>query len=204
MSIALAPPSRPAMLAVAASERLLKAERVAVAGFMGLLTALILVNVVTRYGGFPIYWIDEMAVYTTVWLTFIGASAMTRLRLDFAVTLLTEHLSPGGAKAARALSTLCVLVFALGFLAICWTWLDPIGIARAGFDARDYAAETFNFIYTEHTQTLNWPNWVLYLVLPIFAATLSIHCVANLLEDLGLAPPPPARSGLSENAETVA
>lgn len=204
MSIALAPPNRPAMRVIAASEALLRVERVLVAGLMGLLTVLILVNVATRYGGMPIYWIDEMAVYTTVWLTFIGASAMTRLRLDFAVTLLTENLLPSAAKTARALSTLCVLVFALGFLAICWSWLDPIGIARAGFDARDYAAETFNFIYTEHTQTLNWPSWVLYLVLPLFAATLSVHCVANLLEDLGLVPPPPPRSGLSENAETVA
>lgn len=192
------------MRVIAASEALLRIERVLVAGLMALLTALILVNVATRYGGMPIYWIDEMAVYTTVWLTFIGASAMTRLRLDFAVALLTEQLPPGAARAARALSTLCVLVFALGFLAICWSWLDPIGIARAGFDARDYAAETFNFIYTEHTQTLNWPNWVLYLVLPLFAATLSIHCIANLLEDLGLVPPPPPRPGLSANAETVA
>lgn len=204
MSLVLAQPSRPAMLAVSASEALLRIERVAVAGLMAVLTALILVNVATRYGGMPIYWIDEMAVYTTVWLTFIGASAMTRLRLDFAVTLLTEYLSPGAAKAARALSTLCVLLFALGFLGICWTWLDPIGIARANFDARDYAAETFNFIYTEHTQTLNWPNWVLYLVLPLFATTLSLHCCANLLEDLGLVPPPPKRAGLSDNAETVA
>ena len=41
---------------------------------------------------FPIYWIDEFAVYSVVWLTFIGASAMTRLRLDFAVTMMTERL----------------------------------------------------------------------------------------------------------------
>lgn len=204
MSLALAQPNRIALQVIAASEALLRVERVAVAGLMAGLTLLILVNVATRYGGMPIYWIDEMAVYTTVWLTFIGASAMTRLRLDFAVSLLTEHLPPGGVKAARALSTLCVLIFALGFLAICWTWLDPIGIISANFDARDYAAETFNFIYTEHTQTLNWPNWVLYLVLPLFAATLSIHCIANLLEDLELVPPPPPRVGLAENAETVA
>ena len=59
---------------------------------------LILVNVVTRYAHLPIYWIDKSAVYATVWLTFIGASAMTRLRLDFAVTMLTEWLSPRGSS----------------------------------------------------------------------------------------------------------
>ena len=30
-------------------------------------------------------------------------------------------------------------------------------MARAGFDATELAAKTFNFIYTERTQTLNWP-----------------------------------------------
>ncbi|WP_204314494.1 TRAP transporter small permease subunit, partial [Klebsiella aerogenes] len=67
-------------LITCASNRLLAAERLAIMGLMFLLTGLILVNVVTRYTGFPIYWIDESAVYSVVWLTFIGASAMTRLR----------------------------------------------------------------------------------------------------------------------------
>jgi hypothetical protein len=72
---------------------------------MYLLTALILVNVVTRYSHFPIYWIDESAVYCVVWLTFIGASAMTRLRLDFAVTMMTERLSARGQKIAKITAT---------------------------------------------------------------------------------------------------
>jgi TRAP-type C4-dicarboxylate transport system permease small subunit len=71
----------------------LRIERLAIAAFMFILTGLILLNVATRYTGMPIYWIDESAVYLVVWLTFVGASAMTRLRLDFAVTLLTERLS---------------------------------------------------------------------------------------------------------------
>ena len=58
---------------------------------------------------------------------------------------------------------------------MCWLWLDPIGIAHAGFDARKLAAETFNFLYTERTQTLNWPTWVLYLILPIFAVSMTVH-----------------------------
>src|SRR6186713_2239316 len=68
-------------MVVRASSALLAVERVALMGLMYLLTALILLNVVTRYARFPIYWIDESAVYCVVWLTFVGASAMTRLRL---------------------------------------------------------------------------------------------------------------------------
>ncbi|MBW7973217.1 TRAP transporter small permease [Bradyrhizobium sp. BR 10289] len=181
------------------SSGLLAVERVALMGLMYLLTGLILVNVVTRYARFPIYWIDESAVYCVVWLTFVGASAMTRLRLDFAVTMLTERLSPQHQKIAKVISTGLVVVFGMALIVTCVLWMDPIGLARAGFDGRKLAAETFNFIYTEHTQTLNWPTWVMYLTLPIFAASMTIHGLANLLEDLELVPrTPPKGFQLSE------
>jgi TRAP-type C4-dicarboxylate transport system permease small subunit len=184
-----APPlARPYRLILATSARLLAVERLLIMGFMYLLTALILLNVVTRYTGMPIYWIDESAVYSVVWLTFIGASAMTRLRLDFAVTMLTERLSERGMKIAKMLSTLAVIVFGLALLAMCWLWMDPVGLARAGFDAREFAGQSFNFLYTERTQTLNWPTWVLYLTMPIFALSMTIHGLANLIEDMEVVP----------------
>lgn len=170
------------------SEGLLKTERYAVALLMTLLCGAILLNVTTRFLGMPIYWIDEFAVYCMVWLTFVGASTMTRLRLDFAVTMMTEKLSPRYARACQAVSTLLVVVFALALVTMCWVWLDPIGIAKAGFNAKEYAGQTFNFVYTERTQTLNWPTWALYMILPIFAVSMTIHAVANLLEDLGIVP----------------
>jgi len=178
---------------VGASSALLACERLALMGLMFLLTALILVNVVTRYSHFPIYWIDESAVYCVVWLTFIGASAMTRLRLDFAVTMMTERLSARNQRIAKVVATGMVVVFGVSLIATCVLWMDPIGLARAGFDARKLAAETFNFLYTERTQTLNWPTWVVYLTLPIFAVSMTIHGVANLLEDLGLVPRTPPK-----------
>jgi len=173
---------------IRASGALLAFERLALMGLMYLLTALILVNVVTRYSHFPIYWIDESAVYCVVWLTFIGASAMTRLRLDFAVTMLTERLSARHQKIAKVIATGMVVLFGVSLIATCWLWMDPLGLARAGFDARKFAGETFNFLYTERTQTLNWPTWVVYLTLPIFAVSITLHGIANLLEDLELVP----------------
>ncbi len=171
---------------VAVSGRLLRVEHRAIQGLMFLLSALILLNVVTRYSGYPIYWIDESAVYSVVWLTFIGASAMTRMRLDFAVTMLTERFSERGAAIFRVIATLGVVLFGISLGVMCWLWLDPVGIAQAGFDARDYAGQSFNFIYTERTQTLNWPTWVIYLIMPVFALSMTLHALANLFEDLGL------------------
>jgi len=168
------------------SEGLLLVERYAVALLMTLLSGAILLNVVTRYLGAPIYWIDEFAVYCMVWLTFFGASAMTRLRLDFAVTMMTERLGERTRKLCLVLATSMVILFSISLAAMCWLWLDPVGIAAAGFDAKAFSGSTFNFVYTERTQTLNWPTWVLYLILPIFAVSVTIHGLANLLEDTGL------------------
>jgi TRAP-type C4-dicarboxylate transport system permease small subunit len=182
--------SRFANAVVRASEAWLKAEKLLVGGFMALLLALILLNVVTRYAGAPLYWVDEAAVYAMVWLAFLGASALTRLRLDFAVTLLSDSLSPAGRRGLQVAATALVLAFGVALAVLCWNWMDPLGIAAAGFDARTYAAESFIFLYTERTQTLNWPVWVVSLVMPLFALSLTLHSLANLVEDLGWSPRP--------------
>lgn len=180
-------PRAPVRWALALSTQVLRTERLLLTALMSLLVVLILLNVATRYSGMPIYWIDEAAVYTVVWLTFVGASVMTRLRMDFAVGLLTDQFGPRSAKVAKVIATSGVLLFGVAMLVMCWVWMDPVGIARYGFDAKEFAAESFNFLYTERTQTLNWPTWVLQLILPIFSATFSVHALANLLEDLGAA-----------------
>jgi len=171
-----------------ASDGVLRCERHLLTGLMGLLIVLVMLNVVTRYGGIPLYWVDEASVYCVVWLTFVGASAMTRLRMDFAVTLLTDKLGAAAARIFKLTAGGGVLVFGLAMLWMCWIWMDPVGIARAGFDAKEFAGTSFNFLYTERTQTLNWPTWLLQTILPIFAFTLSLHAAANLVEDLGWQP----------------
>lgn len=181
-------PRGPVRWAIALSSALLRFERGALTALMTLLVLLILLNVVTRYSGIPIYWIDEAAVFTMVWLTFVGASVMTRLRMDFAVGLVSDQLPPRGAKAMKVLATFGVLVFALALVWMCWVWMDPRGIAAAGFNAKDYAEASFNFVYTEHTQTLEWPTWVIQLILPIFSLSLTVHAIANLFEELEVCP----------------
>ena len=174
---------------IALSEGILFVEKIVIGTLMAALTLLILFNVVTRYTGFPVYWGDEVAVYIAVWLTFIGASTMMRRRLDFSMTILTEKLGPRAAHAAKISATAIVVLFAVLLGYMCWLWLDPVGIVSAGFDARTHSGETFNFVYTDKTQTMSVPRWVFYLVLPLFSFTLLVHGLANLAEDLGLVSP---------------
>ena len=69
----VAKPRAPVRWVLALSSHILRAERQVLTGLMTLLVLLILLNVVTRYTGMPIYWVDEAAVYTVVWLTFVWA-----------------------------------------------------------------------------------------------------------------------------------
>ncbi|WP_227461320.1 TRAP transporter small permease [Cupriavidus pauculus] len=195
--------ARPVRWVLRLSDAVLAVERHLLGGLMTLLVLLILLNVVTRYAGLPLYWVDEASVYSVVWLTFVGASIMTRLRLDFAVGLLTEQLGARASRAAKVVATAGVLVFGLAMIAMCWLWMDPVGIARYHFDAREYAADTFNFLYTERTQTLEWPMWALQLIIPLFSLSLSLHALANLLEDLNLAPRRTFAEFQVGNSETV-
>lgn len=201
--MSLSSPSLPARALLRLSAAIARVERTLLSVLMGWLLLLVLLNVATRYAGMPIYWVDEAAVYSVVWLSFVGASVMTRLRMDFAVTMLTDKLGPRAAQRVKSVATAFVAAFGLALIAMCWLWMDPIGIARFGFDAKEYAAESFNFLYTERTQTLNWPVWVVQLVMPLFALSFTVHALANLVEDLGLAPRVPLPGFPSANIDEV-
>ena len=197
------PPPIAVRAILATSKTTLTVERWLITGFMFLLTFLILLNVVTRYSGASLYWVDESAVYSVVWLTFIGGSAMTRLRMDFAVEMLTEKLSAKYKKVAKIIAGLGIAIFSIALAWMCLLWFDPMGYAQAGFEPKAFAAQSFNFIYTEKTQTLEWPSWVVYLIIPIFSITMVIHSIANLLEDIGFAPVSKFKEFDLGNAENI-
>jgi len=156
---------------------------VVIAG-MALILALILLNVATRAAGASLYWVDEAAVFAMVFVTFVGASWLVQLRLDFAVTLLTDPL-PGRLRGlARALAGASVLFFAGLMLLLCWWWFDLPGMARAGWDAQAHFLDTFNGIWQERPNTIPVRKVWFFLAMPWFALTMAVHAAANLAEDI--------------------
>ena len=61
---------------------------------------------------------------------------------------------------------------------------EPLALARSGFDVRAFQGETFNFIYAENTSTLGIKKFWVWLILPWFALSLTLHGLVNLLEGL--------------------
>ena len=150
----------------------------------GLVTALILLNVVTRTADVAIFWVDEAAIYSMIWMTMFAASAAFHYRNAVSVTIVRDALPE---KAARLLNIVvdCVAVlFAIAMCYFCLRWFDPVGLIRSGFDTQLFQSTTFNFIYAEPTTTLGIRKIWVWLVMAVFTFGILLHSISNLVMSL--------------------
>lgn len=151
------------------------------ASFLALaVTLLILLNVITRSAGSALFWVDELAIYAMVWMTFLGASAALHHRSAVAITLLTDAASPRARRVIGRCVDVIVFAFALAMLWFCWRWFLPVEIIRAGFDVVAFQGSTFNFIFAEPTLTLGLPKYLFWLVMWLFSLGATLHSAAHL------------------------
>ena len=167
---------------------------------MAAIAVFVLMNVLLRGVGITIAWADEMAVYAMILSGFVGASLMLRARVDPAVLLLHEVAGAAVIRALRLVISVVCVAFGVVLIYTTWLWFDPLGLVRAGFDVADFEMATFNFVYTDVTPIMGVPTYWFYLVMPWFGLTVTIHALANLVEDSGLAvrPDNPARIDATE------
>ncbi|MFC3169606.1 TRAP transporter small permease [Paracoccus fontiphilus] len=167
--------------------RLSRAVMRAEAAIGGILVAailfLLLANVVSRMAGRPLIWTDELAVHLMVVLALVGASLVIAMKGHMAIGVLPDRFGTRGRVRLALLADLSVLAFLLVLAAILWRWFDLPGLVRAGSGAA-LAEQSFNFIYTDPTNTLGLRKVWFWLALPLTCATALIHCIAALHGDL--------------------
>ncbi|MFC3628000.1 TRAP transporter small permease [Paracoccus angustae] len=166
------------------SRAVMRAEAALGGVLVGAILMLLLANVVSRTAGRPLIWTDELAVHLMVVLAFVGASLGIALRGHMAIGLLPDRLGPRGRAALALLADLSVLVFLLALALILWRWFDLPGLLRAGSGAA-LAEQSFNFVYTDPTNTLGLRKVWFWLALPLTCATALVHCLAALHRDMG-------------------
>lgn len=176
------------------SNAIVAVEKRVVSALAGVLLLLILLNIVTRELQAALFWVDELAIYTMIWMALVGASAMVRMRIGVAVTLVTDLLPGGLQRIVARLVDVLLLGFALTLVVLSWLWYDPVALISAGFDFDVFAQDTFKFIYSEPTNTIGIQKFWIWLVVPLASLTMSIHALANLVEG------PPAPGGTASDA----
>ena len=144
-------------------------------------TLLILLNVATRNVAQALFWVDEMAIYAMVWMTFLGASAALHHRNSVSITLISDAVAPAVRNMLGKFVDAMVFAFSLAMLWFCWRWFLPLDLAQAGFDTMTFQGSTFNFIYAEPTLTLGLPKYPFWLVMWLFALGATLHSAAHLL-----------------------
>ncbi|MGY6535420.1 MAG: TRAP transporter small permease [Pararhodobacter sp.] len=166
-----------------------KVELFVAAVMAGVVTVLILVNVVTRTMRVSVFWLEETAIYAMVFMAFLAASAAIERREAIAITLLVDAVRPQLQRLLYIFVDLITLGCAIFLLYICWIWFRPDVMWQVGFDIRAFQRATFVFTYTEPALTLGVPKFWFWLIVPVFAAGLLLHGLSNLVKTLrGIVP----------------
>ena len=171
-------------LIIRLSNFLKSAEKKFIALLALVITVLALLNVVTRALNNALFWVDELLIYTMIWMVLIGSSVMVREKSGIATTFFLEFLSSRLQKLLTHLVDAVILAFSVVLAILCWNWYDLPTLIEVGFDTQMFASSTFNFIYQEPTNTLGFSKFWIWLVVPLISVTLSVHSVANILESL--------------------
>ena len=104
------------------------------------------------------------------------------------VTIVYDTLSPPLRLAFSIAIDAIVLAFGAYLIWLCWIWFDPLALIGADFTLSDFVMQTGNFIYGEPTTTMGIQKFWLWLIMPVFALTITLHAAANLLDTLLLPP----------------
>ncbi len=145
------------------------------------LPLMVLVNTFARTIRLPIYWMDELAILTMVWLAMLTMSLTLKSRDAVSVTLLLDAVPEGIMKIMQILIDVMVLLFGLVLLTLSYKWFDPLTLIDYEFNLKKFSANTFNFMYQDTTSTLGLPKYLFWVILPFSAFTTSVHALTNLM-----------------------
>jgi TRAP-type C4-dicarboxylate transport system permease small subunit len=114
----------------------------------------------------PLFWSDEFAIFTLIWLTFLGGSMSVKRQQTAAVTILVDKLNDTLRKIVASFGFLIIFIFCLFVVYYSFIWLSSPNIALQKSNSMQIA-----MIYP-------------YLSVPLGFLFMSIHSIYLLLLSL--------------------
>ncbi|WP_017729162.1 TRAP transporter small permease [Halalkalibacterium ligniniphilum] len=118
------------------------------------------------YFNSPLFWSDEIAIFTLIWLTFIGGSMSIKRQQSAAVTIFVDKLNEQYRKVVVTLGFLIILVFCIFLLCYSFIWLSSPNIGL------------------QTSSSIQIPMIYPYLCVPLGFLFMSVHSIHLFIQSL--------------------
>jgi TRAP-type C4-dicarboxylate transport system permease small subunit len=88
-----------------------KGEEIFLIALMVFAVGLVTAQIATRLLGIPLPWSEELARYSFLWLTWVGAAFATKEKKHIAIDLVVNKMPPGSRKICSVLTTVIWFAF---------------------------------------------------------------------------------------------
>ena len=150
------------------SDFVYRIEKVLSVAILCVMTVSLVAGVVFRYFFHsPLTWSDEVAMFSLVWVTFLGASICIKRDQLAAVSFVMDQFTGRVRQMLLSSGIAVVILFCLFFLYLSLAWIASPSIAF------------------ERSDALQIPMIVPYAIVPIGFCTMSIHFIHTFLLGLG-------------------
>jgi len=143
-----------------------KIEEVILCIGVGVLAVILIVNVIARKAGASIYFIDEIAMFLVIWITFIGISYASRK---------ARHIRMGAIFDLSSVRVQKIMIFVISTIsAMVMFYLTYISV---------------NYVYTTYrwqqvAPALRMPYWIGIVVVPVGFSLAGIHYVRTIVKNI--------------------
>jgi TRAP-type C4-dicarboxylate transport system permease small subunit len=129
------------------------------------MSVIVIAQVFCRYVlNHSLFWSEELARYILVWLTFLGSSVAYFRGMHPGINIIYRRLPAQMRRLVKILVLLLSLVF---FMIMIW-----------------YGAQFSFFVRAQTTAALTLPKWIIFSIIPVSGAILSLHTVAMLTGEI--------------------
>lgn len=130
-----------------------KFEKFVACACVSVMAILVFINVIARFVfNSPLAVADEMSCYLFVLMSFMGTAIAARKKAHLGLTIVTDKLSPSAAKKVQVLMYVIAAIFCL--------LIVIFGVEMV----------MSQYSLGQETATMQWPEWIYGLFVPIGAA----------------------------------
>ena len=143
-----------------------KIEEVILCMGVGVLAVILIVNVIARKAGTSIYFIDEIAMFLVIWITFIGVSYASRK---------ARHIRMGAIFDLSPVKVQKIMIFVISII--------------SGMVMFCLAYISVNYVYTSFrwqqvAPALRIPYWIGIVIVPVGFFLAGIHYLRTIMKNI--------------------